>query len=160
MTQAARDGAAVRFPPPLIPLATILAGVGLQRLWPLPAGFLPGAPLRQWIGWGIIAAAVLVLGLWPVVLFRRSGQSELPWRPTPSIIEAGPFRMTRNPMYLQMVLICIGFGVVFANPWILLLTPACAWALYHWAIRHEEAYLERKFGQAYLDYKHRVRRWI
>ena len=90
----------------------------------------------------------------------RAGQSENPWKPTPEIVERGPFRFTRNPMYLQMVLVCIGVSVILMNFWILALTPICALLLYWVAIAPEEAYLERKFGEAYLSYKKRVRRWL
>ena len=155
-----KDGAAVRFPPPLLPLATILGGVALERLWPIGAGFELPAPARYWVGGILVAASVLGLGLWPVVMFRRSGQSELPWRPTPLILEHGPYRFTRNPMYLQMLLVCIGVAIVISNYWIVLLTPPCAWLLYRFAIAPEEAYLERKFGEPYREYKCRVRRWL
>lgn len=156
----ARDGAAVRFPPPLLPLAGVLLGVGLERLWPLDWGPELPAALRLWLGWTIVGGAFLVLGLWPVVLFRRSGESEIPWKPTHAIVERGPYRFTRNPMYLQMVLICIGLALLLETWWVLLLTPAIAWALQRFAIRPEEAYLERKFGDSYRAYKARVRRWI
>lgn len=155
-----KDGAAVRFPPPLLPLATVLLGIGLERLWPLGADLEFPAPARYWIGGIVVAASLLVLGLWPVVMFRRSGQSEIPWRPTPLVLEDGPYRFTRNPMYLMMVLACIGVAVILSNFWILLLTPLCAWCLYYFAIAPEEAYLERKFGESYRHYKARVRRWI
>jgi protein-S-isoprenylcysteine O-methyltransferase Ste14 len=157
---AEKDGAAVRFPPPLLPLATVLGGIGLERLWPLTAAFALPASARYWVGGILIAVSLLLLGLWPVVMFRRSGQSELPWRPTPLILEHGPYRFTRNPMYLQMLLICIGLAIILSNGWILLLTPLCARALYRFAIAPEEVYLERKFGQPYRDYKGRVRRWL
>jgi len=118
------------------------------------------APVRHWLGGGIVARAFLGLGLWSVVLFRRSGQSENPWKPTPRIVERGPFRLIRNPMYLQLVLICVGLSILLANWWLLLLTPAVAWTLQRFAIRPEEADLERKFGDEYRAYKRRVRRWI
>ena len=63
-------------------------------------------------------------------------------------------------MYLQMVLGCVGFAIVLRNTWILLLVPVCAWILHRFAIMPEEAYLERKFGERYLAYKRRVRRWM
>jgi protein-S-isoprenylcysteine O-methyltransferase Ste14 len=63
-------------------------------------------------------------------------------------------------MYLQMVLGCVGFFIILSNAWILILTPICALVLQQFAILPEEAYLERKFGDAYLDYKRRVRRWL
>ena len=154
------DRAEVRFFPPGIPLITILAGVGLQRWWPLGGGFALPAPLRHWVGGLIVVGAACGLGAWSVILFRRAGQNENPWKPTPSIVERGPYRRTRNPMYLQMVLVCVGFSVALANLWILVLTPLCALSLQVLAIVPEEAYLERKFGQAYLDYKARVRRWL
>jgi protein-S-isoprenylcysteine O-methyltransferase Ste14 len=159
-SRGARDAAAVRVFPPAIPLLTVLAGVGLDRLWPIDAGFELAAPGRYWIGGAIALGAVLGLGLWSVVLMRRSGQSENPWKPTTRIIEAGPFRITRNPMYLQMVLVCIGFAVALMNAWILVLTPLCAWLLQRLAILPEESYLEAKFGETYLAYKRKVRRWI
>ncbi len=160
MDSQQKDAANVRIFPPSAPLLTILAGVGLGRLWPLDPGFEIPSPARYWVGGLIVAGAFFCLGLWSVVLFRRSGQNENPWKPTPVIVEHGPFRFTRNPMYLQMLLICVGFAVILMNVWILALTPVCAWVLQRLAILPEESYLERKFGGAYLAYKSRVRRWL
>ena len=153
-----RDAAAVRIFPPAVPLATILLGVGLQRMWPIGLG-LP-APVRYWIGGLIVVGAILGLGAWPVLLFRRGGQSEIPWTPTLHIEQRGPYRFTRNPMYLQMVLVCVGVAILLGNVWIFALTPLCAWLLQRLAILPEEAYLERKFGDGYRAYKQRVRRWL
>lgn len=155
-----RDAAAVRFPPPLLPLVAVFLAIGLERLWPIDLGLEVPEPVRYGVGWAIVAGAFLGLGLWSVVLFRRSGQSEIPWKPTLSVVERGPYRVTRNPMYLQMVLICVGLSILLENWWILLLTPVTAWALQRFAILPEEAYLERKFGDSYRAYKRRVRRWI
>jgi protein-S-isoprenylcysteine O-methyltransferase Ste14 len=154
------DAAAVRVFPPAIPLVMILVGVGLQYLWPIDIGVQIPKPLRYWIGGLIVAGAIVVLGGWSVLLMRRSGQSENPWKPTTQIIERGPYRFTRNPMYLQMVVVCLGFAVLLANVWILILTPVCGWALQELAIVPEEKYLEGKFGEMYTDYKRRVRRWL
>jgi protein-S-isoprenylcysteine O-methyltransferase Ste14 len=155
-----KDTAAVRFPPPLLPIVTIVGGKLLSSAFPLISDFNLPTPARYWIGGLIIALSILVLGVWPVVQFRRSGQSEIPWTPTPSLIIQGPYRFTRNPMYLMMILLCIGFGVLLSDSWVFALTPVCAWLLYLVAIRHEEAYLERKFGDSYVQYKRDVRRWI
>lgn len=155
-----RDAAAVRIFPPAVPLLTILLGVGLNRMWPIHLGFEIPAPARYWLGGIIVGSAILGLGLWSVLLFRRSGQSENPWKPTFQIVERGPFRFTRNPMYLQMVLVCVGIATIQMNWWTLVLTPLCAWTLQRFAILPEEAYLERKFGASYLSYKRQVRRWL
>lgn len=154
------DAAAVRVFPPAIPLLIILLGVGMNRIWPVHL-LLEVAPfVRYGTGGLIVVAAILGLGLRSVLLLRRSGQSENPWKPTLSIVERGPFRISRNPMYLQLVLICIGVAIMLWNVWVLALTPLCAWLLQRLAILPEEAYLERKFGEGYLDYKRRVRRWL
>ncbi|MEZ5064019.1 MAG: isoprenylcysteine carboxylmethyltransferase family protein [bacterium] len=159
------DRARVRVFPPGVPLLAVLLGGWLQRVWPLRIGPLPfvpelPTPARSGIGWGIVVASVLLIGLPAVRRMRGSGQSENPWKPTTSIVETGPYRYTRNPMYLQMLLVCLGCAIVFANPWIALLTPLAGACLEILAIRPEEAYLERKFGDEYRRYRSRVRRWI
>lgn len=156
---AERDAAAVRVFPPAVPLGVILAGIACDRLWPIAGPDLPVA-VRFGVGGAIVVVSILGLGLWSVLLFRRSGQNENPWKPTPAMIERGPYRLTRNPMYLQMVLVCIGFALMLMNVWILLLTLPGAWILQRFAITPEEAYLESKFGEEYRSYRQRVRRWI
>jgi protein-S-isoprenylcysteine O-methyltransferase Ste14 len=135
-------------------------GVGLSRLAPINLGFALPKPERCWLGGLIVAGAFFGLGLWSVVLLRRTGQSENPWKPTSEIVESGPFRVTRNPIYLGMVLVCVGVAAILMDCWILTLTPVCAWLLQRFVILPEEAYLERKFGNTYLGYKSRVRRWL
>jgi protein-S-isoprenylcysteine O-methyltransferase Ste14 len=154
------DAAAVRIFPPGVPLGVILAGLGLERVLPIDLGVSIPAPARYWLGGAVVVAAVLGLGLPSVLLFRRRGQSENPWKPTPHIEERGPFRFTRNPMYLQMLLVCLGFAIALTNAWVAILTPLGGWLLQRFAILPEEAYLERKFGKDYLAYKGRVRRWL
>lgn len=155
-----RDAARVRIFPPGAPLLTVLVGVVLHRFWPIEFLALLPRPLRIALGAGIILVALFMLGFRAVICMRKSGQSENPWKPTTTIIEDGPFRFTRNPMYLQMVIGCVGFAIALANAWILLLTPVCAWTLQRFAILPEEAYLEQKFGAEYLAYKRRVPRWL
>jgi protein-S-isoprenylcysteine O-methyltransferase Ste14 len=155
-----RDAAEVRIFPPAIPLLTVAAGVGLDRLLPIELGVELPVPERYWIGGVLVAGAVLGLGWRSVLQIRRTGQSENPWKPTTEIVDRGPFRFTRNPMYLQMVLVCIGIAIASMNLWILMLTPLCAWLLQRFAILPEERYLEQKFGETYLAYKRKVRRWL
>ena len=154
------DRAAVRVFPPAVPLVAVLAGIGLDRIWPIALEFPLPTPAHRWIGGLVVVGSILGLGLWSVILMRRSGQSENPWKPTTEIVLRGPYRITRNPMYLQMVLVCIGMAVLLGNLWILMLTPVCAWVLQRFAILPEERYLEARFGDDYRAYKVRVRRWI
>lgn len=157
MDTEAQDGAAVRIPPPLTYAAGVVAGIALQFVWPLPVG--PARGLR--IGLGVLVALPgLSLMIGAVRLFRRTGQDPRPWLATPEIIRSGVYRFTRNPMYVSFALLQSAIGIGFGNLWILLLVPLACLVVHRTAVRPEEAYLERKFGDAYLDYKKSVRRWI
>jgi protein-S-isoprenylcysteine O-methyltransferase Ste14 len=155
-----KDAAAIRVFPPTWPLVTILLGVALDYAWPIELSVAVSKLLRYWVGGVIVVGALLALGGWSVLVIRLDGQTENPFKPTHRIVERGPFRITRNPMYLQMVLVCVGTAILLMNAWIMLMTPVCACLLWRLAIVPEEAYLEQKFGDQYLEYKNRVRRWI
>ncbi len=153
-----RDAAAVRLPPPLVYLAAILAGVALQRFaWPLPIPLARGLRIA-------LAVAVALPGVALVTgalrLFRAIEQDPKPWTTTPEIVRTGVFRFTRNPMYLGVALLQTAIGVGLGNLWIVLLVPFSCALVDLTAIRPEEAYLERKFGDFYLEYKRSVRRWF
>ncbi len=154
------NAAAVKFPPPILPIVTIVAGHVLGRLLPVFPGSALPTPERYWIGGLVAAAAVLILVVWPALQFQQSGQDPKPWTPTPEIVVACTYRFTRNPMYLGMLVFCIGFAIILSDAWIVILTPVCGWLIYLLAIRQEEAYLEEKFGESYRAYKATVRRWI
>jgi protein-S-isoprenylcysteine O-methyltransferase Ste14 len=153
-----RDGAAVRFPPPFVPLIALAVGVGVHAFgWPLP---LPVGGLARWLLAALLVAAGLGLMAGAIGLFRRTGQDPKPWLGTPEIISTGVYAYTRNPMYVSMGILQAGLGVALANAWVVLLVPVTCAVIQAIAIRHEEAYLERKFGVAYADYRRAVRRWL
>ena len=158
MTRPQQDRAAVQFPPPLVFVLAVVTGFLLNRsALPLPLG------LPDWIREAVGDGAVLFgagLMITATVLFRRTGQHPSPWKSTPEMILKGPFRVTRNPMYLGMALIQLGTGLRLSNGWILGMLPLALFGVYWVAVRHEEAYLERKFGDPYLEYKSSVRRWL
>jgi protein-S-isoprenylcysteine O-methyltransferase Ste14 len=158
METLGRDGAAVRFPPPLIYLIAVVAGGLLHSfVFPLPLGL----PLIARVGVGMLAALMgLAMIRSAFGLFRRTGQDPKPWESTPEVISAGIYRFTRNPMYVGMALIQLGIGIALGNGWIVALVPAALGMIYAIAIRHEEAYLERKFAETYTGYKASVRRWL
>jgi protein-S-isoprenylcysteine O-methyltransferase Ste14 len=158
MANLERDGAAVRIPPPLVYLAALIAG-GLLHVFvrplhlPLSGGVrIAGGALAAGAGIALVAAAI--------AHFRRTGQDPKPWESTPEIIATGIYRVTRNPMYVGMAGIQLGIGLGWANGWIAALVPVVLAIVYATAVRHEEAYLERKFDEGYLAYKRSVRRWI
>jgi protein-S-isoprenylcysteine O-methyltransferase Ste14 len=153
----ANDGAAVRVPPPLVFVAGVLAGAALGLVAPLRLPLSVGARIGAT---ALIGALGLCFGGPAFALMRRSGQNPAPWTSTPELLGGGVYRVSRNPMYVGMALLQTAIGVGAANGWILLLVPVALAAVYATAVRHEEAYLERKFGEPYLAYKRRVRRWI
>lgn len=158
MTEGERDGAAVRFPPPLVYLAALAAGV-LLHAWVVALPLAVGRGVRIAVGLAVagVGGALVAAALG---LFRRTGQDPEPWKPTPEIISTGVYRFTRNPMYVGMALLQAGIGVGLGNAWVVALVPVSLAVVYAIAVRHEEAYLERKFGAAYLAYKTSVRRWL
>jgi protein-S-isoprenylcysteine O-methyltransferase Ste14 len=93
-------------------------------------------------------------------LFRRTGQDPKPWVSTPEIVSSGVYRWSRNPMYVGMALLLVAIGLGWANGWILVLVLPVLAIVYLTAVRHEERYLERKFGVQYLEYKGSTRRWL
>ncbi|MBW2271052.1 MAG: isoprenylcysteine carboxylmethyltransferase family protein [Deltaproteobacteria bacterium] len=152
------EGAAVRFPPPLVPVIGLAAGELLHRfVWPLP---LPVTGVLRVALAALLLAAGIALILAAAGLFRKTGQDPKPWKPSPEIISDGVYRFTRNPMYVSMGLLQAGLGVALADGWVVALVPPVWLVIYLIAIRHEEAYLERKFGGEYQDYKRAVRRWL
>jgi protein-S-isoprenylcysteine O-methyltransferase Ste14 len=155
---ASERGASVRFPPPLVFVSALALGTALDRF--VRSGGLPlERPLR--VG---IAAAVIALGIALIVsarvLFVRTGQSPVPWKPTPSLIGSGPYRFTRNPMYLGATTILLGLGLMMDNGWVgALALPALA-VVHYIAVLPEERYLQERFGGDYVAYMDRVRRYL
>jgi protein-S-isoprenylcysteine O-methyltransferase Ste14 len=153
-----RDGAPVRFPPPLVYLLAVVAGGLLHEfVLSIRIGLAPGVRI-------IVAIALIGLGVATVAgamgRFRRTGQNPTPWTSTPEIVSTGVYGITRNPMYVGMALLQAGIGIAWANGWIVALLAPVLVLIYAIAIRHEEAYLERKFGETYIAYKRSVRRWL
>jgi protein-S-isoprenylcysteine O-methyltransferase Ste14 len=158
MEKSESDGAAVRIPPPLVYLGGVIAGVVLHA-FVVPLSVVTSVELRIALGVAAAVPAVVLLG-GAIGLFRRTGQDPKPWEPTPEIISTGVYRFTRNPMYVGLAFVQIVIGLGLANGWIVVLVPVVLGIVYTTAIRHEEAYLERKFGDEYMRYKASVRRWL
>jgi len=150
------DHAGVAVPPPLIYVVLFGFGWLLQRLVPLP--FLPAIPAR--VAALIFLAAGVLLTASALLLFRRARTSLVPIKPTTALVLRGPYRLTRNPMYLGLLCVYIGAALWFGVTWALVLAPVVVLVVQRLAIAKEERYLEQKFGDAYRQYRARVRRWI
>jgi protein-S-isoprenylcysteine O-methyltransferase Ste14 len=151
-------GARVRFPPPLVFLLAIGAGFGLARAAG-PARAPLGPHLRLVVGSAVILCALLLVAS-ARTLFFRTRQSPTPWSPTPSLIVTGPYRFTRNPMYVGITLFLVGLAVVTDNLWIALCAPLALAVVHVIAVRPEERYLAARFGPPYAEYRARVRRYL
>ena len=151
------DTANVIVRPPIAWALAVLAGLALNWLMPLP--FLPAAVPAGWLG-AIVFALALALFAWAISTMTRAG-SNVPSRlPTTTIVETGPYRFTRNPIYVGMVLGLIGVAIAFNSVWLLMTLVPFALVIRYGVIAREEAYLERKFGDVYRRYRARVRRWL
>jgi len=137
-------------------IVCVLLGVGVQRLRPFL--FVP-LPAGRWIG-GALMAGALALGIWAVLSFRRAGTTPDPHGDVTAFVTSGPFRFSRNPMYLTNVVFQIGAALLLDNAWILMLVPVTWLLLDRVVIAGEERYLSSKYGQAYDDYRRSVRRWV
>lgn len=150
------ESSGIHFPPPFLYVGLFVLGLLLERA--APAVSLPRTPSL------LIAAVLLVPGFgllfWSLALFLRARTSPLPMRPTSSIVRSGPYRWTRNPMYLGMLLIDLGVALWFDVFWALVLAPAVIPLVNLLVIRKEERYLEATFGDEYRRFKAQVRRWI
>ena len=157
MTQSA--GPDILFFPPLLSLVVPAAAIAAE--WVVPLGLLPAAGS----GWSIASGLVLILGAGALAAggtraFRQAGTHVDPRQSALHLVQDGPYRFTRNPMYLGMVILQLGLGLVFSLDWAVL-GAVILWACLHWGVvLREEAYLSHKFGAPYDEYLTQTRRWL
>jgi protein-S-isoprenylcysteine O-methyltransferase Ste14 len=146
----------VSFPPPLLYVAGFLAGVGLELVFPVGrpplavtlAGVLIGAA-----GWLLLDGAA-------TRLFARAKTSMVPFKPSNALVTDGPYRFTRNPMYVGMAFLYVALAFAIGLVWPLAILPFVLLAVDRLVVAREEPYLERTFGEDYRAYRARVRRWL
>jgi len=143
--------------PPLAWGLAVIAGLALNWLVPLP--FLPADLPAGWLG-AMVFVLALALVAWAIITITRAGSNVPTNLPTTTIVESGPYRFTRNPIYLGMFLGLIGLAIAFDNLWLLMMLAPFALVIRYGVVAREEAYLERKFGDVYRGYRSRVRRWL
>ena len=156
ITTEAADSPGVIIFPPVIFYGAFLIGVLVQWIWPLQLA--SGIWVR--VAGGLLIALGLALVGWGSHTMKKAGTNVLPSKPALAIVSTGPFRFTRNPLYLGNVLIYLGLMLLLNVFWALVLFVPML-VLVDWGvIQREERYLERKFGESYLAYKRQVRRWL
>lgn len=151
-------GARVRFPPPLVFLFALLIGVVVDRYW-----MAAPLPIERSIRIGLsvfIALCGVGLLVSSRIQFKRTGQSVIPWTPSPELIVQPPYTFTRNPMYVGMTLLQIGLGIALNNRWIAAFALPALLIVHVIAVLPEEKYLADKFGDSYRIYLTKVRRYL
>lgn len=153
--------AGILVPPPFIFAAGYLLGWVLHRYF-LPLAFAPGeaAPPGLRLAGEVLIILGAIFALWAVLTFRRARTSLLPFRPASTLVVEGPYRWSRNPMYLGLTAIYVGAALATNMVWPLLVLPLTVYALQVLVVRREEIYLERVFGERYIEYRSTVRRWL
>lgn len=144
------------FPAPiLLPLAAIPVGLLLDLVLPP----VPGGTVRIVLGVALAACGLVLIASAVTTMFRR-GATPIPNSPEPVLIIAGPYKITRNPIYLGDLVGLTGIALIFGSLGMLVLVPLIGVLIQMFVIRAEEAYLERRFGRSYAGYRQRVRRWL
>ena len=150
--------AGVPYPPPLLYVAGIAVGLGLQRWWPLPitTGVSTGRLMAMVVC--LLAYAAIFVGAFAA--FRRAHTTLIPNQPATALVLNGPYRFTRNPMYLSLVMLYLGITLWVNSWWPLVLLPVVVLAVDRMVIAREERYLAAAYPSEYSTYRARVRRWL
>ena len=151
-----QDNPGINLPPPLIYVVPLILGLLIDRTVRLP--FVPRSAARG-LGWPLLGGGVVLNG-WFLKTMRDAEAPIRTDKPVPRLTTTGPFRYTRNPGYLALAAIYSGIAFLRSSLWAMLLLPLVVTAIQREVIGRAERYLERTFGEEYLAYKERVRRWI
>ncbi len=150
------DRPGVPIAPPFLFVLPILASLALE--WLVPTSFVHGAV--RWILGALLVFAGIALIVGGFITQKRAGTDPIPFNPSTRIVAHGLYRFTRNPMYVGFAFCTLGITMLVDSTWMLLAAPIGLVLIDRLVIAREEKYLERKFGEEYLNYKGRVRRWI
>ena len=151
-----QDNPGIRVPPPPVYLLALLLGLLVDRRVHVP--FLPRGVTRV-LWWPLVGGAI-VLAAWFIRTMRAAETTIRIDKPVSSLTQDGPFRYSRNPGYLSLTMLYAGIAIRRNALCAILLLPLVLWVIQCEVIEREERYLERTFGEEYLDYKRRVRRWV
>jgi protein-S-isoprenylcysteine O-methyltransferase Ste14 len=156
-----RDTAGVRVPPPVFYIVGFLVGWGLNLLIGGPVVPRQAPVWERMLPAGLFGGVGVVLVVWCMVMIKRAGSNIAPMRPTTALLTGGPYRFSRNPIYVGFALIVAGAAVALNLLWpILVLVFVVMPVVRRRVVGPEEAYLERAFGREYRRYQERVPRWV
>lgn len=152
------DNPGIYIPPPLFYIAIFIVAIFIQRLLPLNKSFFYSAASK------VIGGALILVGLFfafPALRqFFKTKNSLVTVNPANSLQTSGIYSISRNPMYVSLLLFYSGLSFIIGNWWNLILLPVVFLIVQEYIIKREEKYLCRRFGQEYFDYKAKVRRWL
>lgn len=153
------DHAEVAIKPPLLFLGALALGSLVTLFVPIGPGLAQPNGLGLLVGI-IFVALGLTLTIFSAHAFHRAGTNVVPGQSATALVTTGPYKVTRNPIYIGFVLVYFGFALVLTSLWILILLAPVLMILQRGVVLPEEAYLEHKFGDAYRRYQARVPRWL
>lgn len=154
-----RDSAGVKFPPPLVFIGGLAAGLILDHFLIFDIGIPLGGWLENTIGWIAFVAGAAIM-LTAIGLFRKAKTNPEPWKPSTALVTDGVYRWTRNPMYLGMALVYLGIAFLCDSLMALVtFVPVFFWITRE-VIEREEAYMTAKFGDEYRAYRESTGRWF
>ena len=153
------DSADVAIKPPLLFLGALALGCLLSLVIPIGPGLGEANSLALIVGLTFVALgfALAALSVWR---FRLAGTSVVPGQPSSALVVEGPYKLTRNPIYIGFVLAYFGLAIMLTSVWVLLLLIPVLIVLQRGVVEREETYLERQFGETYRKYQARVPRWL
>lgn len=145
-----------RFYPPVLLLMAVVLMVVLHYV----------LPVARWLAWpwralgALPIAMALLVGFWGAIQFRRHDTTIIPFEQSTALIAEGPYRYSRNPLYISMTLILVGLWILLGSLSPVVVVPLFVWWISSRFIANEERHLEAQFGRTYLEYKTKVRRWL
>ncbi len=151
-----RDRPDIVAPPPLLYLAALVAVVILDRVRPVA---ILEHDITAWLG-GTAMLAGLAFNLWGVWSMRRASTPINPYRPVEAIVRSGAFAISRNPLYVGLNLLLLGFVLVLNTLWGIAVFVVLLAIMHYGVILPEERYLQARFGEAYSRYRADVRRYL
>lgn len=158
MKENKKDNAGVYIPPPLLYTAIFFLAILIQKMIPINKDFFFTTTAK------IIGALIILISLFfsfPAILqFFKTKNTLITIKPANSLQTTRIYSISRNPMYISLLLVYTGLSFIIGNWWNLILLPVLFLIIQEYVIKREEKYLDRRFGQSYLDYKTKVRRWL